>query len=180
MTDPKNFEILDRTIEGSKYAEPATTEQGDSAEFLSAIDKLLAVDGILEVRWSQYTPYFNDGDACIFSVHEAHVKLAPRFNVEEDAGDYENGYIGLYEMFEYIEKAPIRAALSASYEERQRFYDDSNKRFELNGQSTAEIYAALQALNFDRFETVAKLNFGDHAEVTATTEGFTVESYEHD
>lgn len=33
------------------------------------------------VTWTQYAPYFNDGDACIFSVHEFWVTHA------EDAGD---------------------------------------------------------------------------------------------
>jgi len=31
---------------------------------------------IKEVKWEQYTPYFNDGDACIFQVHD------PSFYIE--------------------------------------------------------------------------------------------------
>lgn len=33
--------------------------------------------GITGVVWTQYTPYFNDGDTCEFSVHEATFTNAP-------------------------------------------------------------------------------------------------------
>lgn len=161
MTDPKNFEILDRPIEGSKYSEPTGRDQGDSAEFLSALDKLFAVDGIEEVRWRQYTPHFNDGEACIFGVHEIDVKLSERFGVEEDDGESEDGWLTEYDLYEYTNN-----------------YAD--RKFVVNGQSTEEIKAALDAFDLDAFETVVKLNFGDHAEVTASPAGFSVEFYEHD
>lgn len=31
---------------------------------------------LAEVRWPQYAPYFNDGDECIFSVHEPTITFA--------------------------------------------------------------------------------------------------------
>ena len=39
---------------------------------------------------------------------------------------------------------------------------------------------AVELWDEDAFEAVARTNFGDHAEVTATPEGFSVEDYEHD
>jgi hypothetical protein len=34
-----------------------------------------AVPDVEAVRWQQYTPYFNDGDTCEFSVHDPEVKF---------------------------------------------------------------------------------------------------------
>jgi hypothetical protein len=41
------------------------------------------------VFWTQYTPYFNDGEACEFSVHDMFIRLKD----DEDACDYEGSTI---------------------------------------------------------------------------------------
>lgn len=41
------------------------------------------------VRWTQYTPYFNDGDTCEFSVHDPYVKVE---GIDDD-GDYDDGFL---------------------------------------------------------------------------------------
>lgn len=56
------------------------------------------------VRWRQYTPYFNDGDACEFSVHEMRV----RFGDDNESGDYEDGFV---ESWDVREDAAKKAAL---------------------------------------------------------------------
>lgn len=66
------------------------------AEFFAAHPEAVAI------AWRQYTPYFNDGDACTFSVHEPGVKLA---STKEDEGDYEDGFIS----WNLEEKAPALA-----------------------------------------------------------------------
>jgi hypothetical protein len=44
---------------------------------------------VVEVRWKQYTPYFNDGDSCIFGVGDPTIKFK---DTEEDGGDYGDGF----------------------------------------------------------------------------------------
>jgi hypothetical protein len=44
---------------------------------------------VAALRWSQYTPYFNDGDPCVFSVGELYYKLV---GGDEEAGDEEDGF----------------------------------------------------------------------------------------
>jgi len=36
------------------------------------------------VRWTQYTPHFNDGDACTFSVHDPFVSIKPLKEMDDD------------------------------------------------------------------------------------------------
>lgn len=45
------------------------------------------------LRWRQYTPHFNDGDACTFSVNDITFKLV---DSPEDAGDYSDGFEDRY------------------------------------------------------------------------------------
>ena len=41
-------------------------------------------------RWTQYTPYFNDGDACVFNSHHEYPEL--EFNGDGKVGDFKDGY----------------------------------------------------------------------------------------
>lgn len=50
---------------------------------------------IKAVRWHQYTPYFNDGEECVFSVDNVYLRTA---NTPEDAGDYEDGFEDGYDL----------------------------------------------------------------------------------
>ena len=59
-------------------------------EALSLLDEL----GIDSFTWQQYTPYFNDGDACVFSVYADE----PRIN---DVDPYETDNFPKYGTAEY-------------------------------------------------------------------------------
>src|SRR5688572_125580 len=53
------------------------------------LKELLAAHPKIEaVKWTQYTPYFNDGDPCVFSVNEPDFKLA---GVEPKAAEDNDG-----------------------------------------------------------------------------------------
>jgi hypothetical protein len=182
-----SFEITERKIEGSKYQEEVAVDQISAAEFLALIDEVLAVPGIEAIKWRQYTPYFNDGDACEFSIHGASVKLSETFGFSEDDGDYEDGFIGDYELIGEVidDKAfPKSAGKYGTPEHLAAHAKWVSERYsnQVNGQDTSAVVAALRKFESRgaAIETVVKANFGDHAEVTATTEGFTVSEYEHD
>jgi hypothetical protein len=44
---------------------------------------------ILAIRWSQYTPYFNDGSECVFGINDPSFRTS---TTAEDAGDNEDGW----------------------------------------------------------------------------------------
>lgn len=152
-----------RPISGdiSHYTE-GMKEQDDPQVFLDALDKLLAVPGVESVRWQQYTPYFNDGEACVFRIYDAYVRIAG--DTDQDAGDYGDGYRSNWE-------------LSDGYGATRRFK-------EIGGFSTEPIAEALgeftNVLESGRHYVVLEKKFGDPAQVTATAAGFEVEYYEHD
>lgn len=108
-------------------------------EFFEAQDKYTWV------QWTQYTPYFNDGDPCVFGL--GHIDFLT--DEDKDCEDYVEGpYISTYRDRDKYEGADALA------------YDLKKT---LRG-------------NEDILEEV----FGDHAKVTATSEGISVEEYYHD
>jgi hypothetical protein len=142
------------TVSGREKRTPAT-----AAEFTEATDAVLSVPGVHAVRWRQYTPYFNDGEPCEFSVNELEVRFSPLDDEEDERGDYEDGFVDSY-SFNYLRKDGELSELS-------------DEHFAALTKATTE----WQRLYADE---VCRRNFGDHSTVTATLEGFDVEFYDHE
>lgn len=157
MTD---FKITDRPITGDPQNSFRTSApQLTPAEFLAQIDEFLAVPGVRGLVWDQYTPYFNDGDPCEFSINEvrALVEGVDAFDENYDF-DYNTGFSS-WELSNWKTGEPIELP---------------------GGVDSIAIKNALDKLQTSSWESVVLTNFGDHASVTATKDGFNVEFYEHD
>jgi hypothetical protein len=93
------------------------------------------------VFWTQYTPYFNDGEACEFSVHDLFIRLKN----DDDACDYEGSTISDADDIaslkdkiadiEAWEKDPIAAA--------RRHQSDYMKRYNRNPFDTSRAYRSI-------------------------------------
>ncbi|MGZ4850513.1 MAG: hypothetical protein ACXV2C_03930 [Candidatus Bathyarchaeia archaeon] len=104
-----------------------------------------------QIYWCQYSPYFNDGEECVFGVHEMYA------NVGEEP----------YEFGREYEIEESEGTIS-SYGEMPGFEEES-KNFK-------NFCSTINRLPDEVFE----LTFGNHCQVIATRGGFTVEEYEHD
>lgn len=172
MSEPTT--LLDRPINGDRswYSERNQSEQWDETRFLADLDRLLDTEGVEAVRWTQYTPYFNDGDACVFHTGEIYVKVKGLYDEKdlEDEDEYyedeSNVWRGSYQLYEYATEGDWR----------------SEHVYNVNGVDTSKVSAALNefASNMEHYEIVVLKHFGDPAKVTATKLGFDVEFYEHD
>ena len=47
-----------------------------SKEINGYLTSILEKYNVIAMRWTQYTPYFNDGDPCLFGVHDLRVQFA--------------------------------------------------------------------------------------------------------
>lgn len=114
---------------------------------------------IKEICWTQYTPYFNDGDECIFSVHDivfiAKTKPDGLEPTKEELKDHNYGS-KVYEDY------PLNVITHDEYPEELR--------------SKCCEFSTLLYKFTDEF----KYAFGDHAFVTVTKEGIDVDEYDHD
>lgn len=136
---------------------------------------------VVAVRWTQYTPYFNDGDPCVFHVHElSDVRFAPGTPLptgayvseedddyddddEEDEGENASGKVAAGSWYEAWN-------LGATWNDAKRGYD-----YEPLGLSIKELNEQLQEM-----EDILRDAFGDHVRITATRAAFDVAEYNHD
>lgn len=109
--------------------------------------------------WTQYTPYFNDGEECTFSANTSYP------DINEHDGDDIN--------FEDENVTDWSAVKDAS----------GNRPIKKNEMYNPELQAALvtvkEFLNNVEDEVLRDL-FGDHVRVTVTADGTEVDEYEHD
>lgn len=178
---------IDRPIKGDVSYNRGIVPQEGPAEFLNAIDNVLAQEGVVSLHWVQFIPSFNDGDACEFTIYDIYARLEDRFISEDERVEDEDEW-----SEEYIEERPgifsagdlrqtnWNAPGRPGYKDHEAdaAWIRENSKFSVNGQDTRGIYDALVAVNVARFENVLRANFGDNAEVTATREGFKVDYYE--
>lgn len=80
------------------------------------------------LRWKQYTPYFNDGEACSFSIHAIDCRLSPIDEIEgfdPDEGEEDTSSNGRWtEDGEYgLKKGPSRTALQKLEKEFSKSQD---------------------------------------------------------
>lgn len=114
------------------------------------------------IYWTQYAPYFNDGDECFFGVHEMYAVLKD-YKVAEGEDEVDED--------DYMEDRPDAFDSSGKYGN-----DEFNTKYQKEISGFKAFTKAINKLPDDIFE----LTFGNHVEVTATEKGFNVEEYEHD
>lgn len=130
--------------------------------------------GITAMKWTQYTPYFADGDPCVFNVNEPTFTNAPLDNLDEVSpyGEYEGEEEGVWAT-----DCSIRNIL----EGKASWCADIKDSVEASGPYDLDSVDAIrQAISSSDMEDVMYTMFGDHVEVTATREGFEVNEYDHD
>ena len=151
---PKNF--LGLPIEGDVYRRSHdVVTQRPAEELAPLIEAVLADPQVEAVRWRQYTPYFNDGEPCVFGASGASVWMTGTDEDSED-GDYEDGFLDSW-TWKYS-SAPEKAP------------------------ACAEPLEALEdALESGAFDHALLELFGDHAVVTVRAgKAIEVETYYHD
>lgn len=133
--------------------------------------------------WTQYTPYFNDGDECVFSAHTDYISI----NGSEECES-------IYEVRQFLDtlhnpKKEITRLQKRIEEYKKEKYDhsyleDEIKRIESGSIEETrnklavleDISQILSSIDDDCYKSI----FGDHVRVTVTKDGWSTESYEHD
>lgn len=117
---------------------------------------------IKAIGWTQYTPYFNDGDECVFNVNE------PGF-LSTYAGDIDDEPDFLYGSGDiYISRKGVVA------------YNDNPELNEKLSPHATDIMEMEQFITDADNTEFFKEVFGDHVRIIVTHEGIDVEEYEHD
>lgn len=136
--------------------------------------------------WTQYTPHWNDGDACVFSAHKEYIYLNDS-EESESLWDLENFYKDLVQKDKLIKKLKAEnTKLASSKDSKWQIESNERKIKELEEADVAEVKWKLDALRdiSDVMESaddeVLLDMFSDHVKVVVTADGIETESYEHD
>lgn len=79
------------------------------------------------IRWTQHTPYFNDGEECVFSVGELYYKLVGADGEDEDDFEYLSSYSkpeGFDQQQWFKDLEQLASAISGSDEEMLAAFGD--------------------------------------------------------
>ena len=139
-------------------------QEKSSKIFLSSFKKLFEETPKLQsFGWTQYTPYFNDGDTCYFSANTDYLYVNGE---NQDDANWSN------------EKNVISWG---TYNREKRVYEG---RVEVdNPEYDKELIEAVNKVKkflnlFD--EKFYQTQFGDHVKITVTPNGIETEDYDHE
>jgi hypothetical protein len=158
----KSDDIAGLPIKGDRswYTTRDNGPQLGPEEFVAQIKDIFSTGEVGTILWRQHTPYFNDGEACVFYTGEIYFYPVPSLDPNYDPDGESEFWDEVYRGMKAIETYSYRG----SQETRV----------------SAETLAKVKAFSLNPFQNVCLEYFGDPAEVTATPEGFEVEYYEHD
>lgn len=114
------------------------------------------------IHWTQYAPYFNDGDECVFSVHEPHFTSTPHDQLtdrEHAWGEEDDGII------------------------ETRVWDSELRRYvdrDIDPTLIKDMNTLSRIIQSDANEAVMLAMFDNHVWVKAHPDGFDVDDYDHD
>lgn len=161
-------------VEGDITRGETRVEQKPIEELQPLLQAVLDDPTIVEFGWRQYTPYFNDGEPCTFSVYGLWV----RTDADVDVDDwYELELDGTHRSLgdEPHRKVPADGVGAANgWKWEKGPYEGPDKaRYD-------RCHALDGAIQGGAFEHVLLDAFGDHARITVRRDGIQVEFYDHD
>ncbi len=142
---------------------------------------------LVKFSWNQYTPYFNDGDACIFSSqHDNFNMVVTKPEVDEKAAKIAEARKTLDEIDEdynldieedYDPETEVLIEEAGYYCNMDRDYAIATYEEAPESREVARaIKEVLNVFDDDDFENL----FGDHVTVIVTAKGAQAEDYDHD
>jgi len=121
------------------------------------------------VVWTQYTPYFNDGEPCTFSVGDKYASTSEYDHDTRYAEEMEGIIITYKPSPYYLENYNTNDHCRSVVDQ----WNESDKEL---GESTRKFIDILNKVPDEIYEDM----FGDHMTVIATIDGFDTVEYEHD
>lgn len=156
-----------------RYEEMRQEFMKESKDKLKVLFKELfeSSPGIKCAVWTQYTPYFNDGDTCEFSVNSITFSNSENGEDVTGWGEYDGSDESIWatDNFEYV--------LNSEHEWNQKTKAKILEGGEINYELADYISGLLQS---GAMEDVMQAMFGDHVKILATVNGFDIEDYDHD
>lgn len=143
-------------------------EKAASKDIMDVLKKMMADNPlIVGLKWQQYTPSFNDGEPCVFSISGPFIKFDEKIS---GAGDNDAD-----------EEQENGGFLDANYDIDDDFYKKKSdifnfkeiKELKKTVKDVCAVYSHLEAM-----DTQLQEMFGDNIEVIVTKDGVETEDYD--
>ncbi len=161
----EEYKGLQKKIESMKKEFTKASAAVFASEAQQLFEKFPKLDSF---SWTQYTPYFNDGEECVFSAHTDE----PHFQF----GDDEERDYYYFSEYDHVEDGYENTA----WGQRPK-YKKVKKTITPEELEKKECYEAVQEFLGNYDETTYELMFGDHVEVVVSKDGVEIdEGISHD
>lgn len=126
------------------------------------------------VCWTQYTPYYCDGDTCTFGINDMYFSTVVREQSFYDDDEEEEGEI----IFSPSDSFEETVKWNAEYAEKYPQYGPTTvvNISEDAWNKSNQLVKAISQINEEIMEEI----FGDHVAVIVTKKGIDVQEFEHD
>lgn len=132
-------------------------ETGEKAVKRALRDAFTSCPSLKKIVWTQYTPYFMDGDPCVFSFNGLHADFGKEVGYPYGE-DVDPEDCSIYDLWECGSNYRVPTGIE---DEHWQMLDKLNGDFYAN-------------------EELLLACFGDHVKVTVTPTELTVDQYDHD
>ena len=184
MAADKNF--LGIPIEGEPiYSSANRVAQRPIEELQEALAELIQYEDFEGLRWKQYTPYFNDGDPCVFGIGDVYcrVKGLPYDPDQEGGWEEEDNFYSPHNS--YGDDPEVDAVLGKmtgrKYDYKTRTYTDGEWVVQpQNPELVHQLQKCAGMITSGAFNDALLQTFGDHAKITIRKDNIELETYEHD
>jgi hypothetical protein len=169
-------------IEGDLSQTRSLPAQKPLEEFQPLVRALLDDPLIQDFGWTQYTPYFMDGDVCEFSAHGLWVRTV------HDKSDASGDQPTIESFREYEDAYSVEYGTHPTL----GYYVDSYDSEVITGKATAGDYIGAHQATYDHaralnsalesghYDHVLQELFGDHAIIQVNRDKISIEYYDHD
>lgn len=138
---------------------------------------------IEHIKWDQYTPYFNDGEPCTFSVNEAYVKFNDADvlrSMLDKTYCWETKYLGWNgntqkSDHEFIRPLTDEELMGEGGDNEDGFFSS----YSINDKGLSADISKLNTM-LHKAEDILEMVFGDHVTVTAGRDKIDTEEYDHE
>lgn len=185
------FQALQELTDETERLQKKIEERG-KAVFLQATQDLLdKFPQIRALHWTQYTPYFNDGDPCYFRVNSLNVLMSDpektaKYEAEKRAhkdkqatakalSEEQRKKLGI-ELEEWIDPG----LESLCEDEYVSSYSADKKKAKYGHECWGAIVQLAEWIEHKSNQDTMEAVFGDHVEVTVTRKGAEITEHEHD
>jgi hypothetical protein len=173
--DMKSLKEMKENYEKALRAQGQQIMRGAIEEFFMLNPKVTGV------AWTQYTPYFNDGEECVFGVNDPYFNFGEfdLSDVPNYGDDLESGWGNHHSFNLYDLKEPDLAGEDWAIEHNATV----NALFDEQGLTAADVRKVEESFRTTvgvAPEDLFLAAFGDHVKVVLTRDSIEVEQYDHE